>query len=151
MKINICSFLGSGEEGLNLDAAERLYNYIEHLIIKQGAHNFLFGDDNKFTSLCHSIVSSAKEKYPHIMRIYVTTGNSEKLKKGRKQKPHYDAVYFCSKVIESKNDVRLQQSLEMIDKSDVCIFCYDQNEQNELATVYEYAVKTNKSIVNFKE
>ncbi|MEF9840764.1 MAG: biotin operon repressor, partial [Lachnospiraceae bacterium] len=42
---------------------------IESLIVNHNVDTFLFGSRSEFDSLCHSLVTELKEKYPHIKRI----------------------------------------------------------------------------------
>lgn len=53
------------------DLKRSLTAAIENLITAEGVDTFLFGSKSRFDSLCLELVTSFKEKYPHLKRVYV--------------------------------------------------------------------------------
>ena len=67
-----CCFLGHREIEKSNELLKAIKDYIEMLIVKENVKIFLFGSKSEFDSLCHSIVTELKEKYPFLKRIAYT-------------------------------------------------------------------------------
>ena len=81
---------------------ERLYKIIEELIVCNGVENFLFGSKSDFDSLCLSVVTDLKEKYPHIKRVYVREEYpyiNDTYKKYLLKK--YECTYFSKRAVNA--------------------------------------------------
>ena len=66
-----CCFIGHRK----IEESEKLINdlqlIIKDLIVNKGVSRFMFGSKSQFNDLCYDIVSELKNKYAHIVRIYV--------------------------------------------------------------------------------
>ncbi|MBQ8792301.1 MAG: hypothetical protein IJZ62_01645 [Clostridia bacterium] len=51
---------------------KKIRDFIEGLIVYHNVSVFLFGSASQFDSLCHTIVTELKEKYPFIKRVKYT-------------------------------------------------------------------------------
>ena len=71
MQENTCCFIGHRTINETEELKERLNEIIEKLIVENSVDTFLFGSKSQFNSLCLSIVTQIKQKYPHIKRVYV--------------------------------------------------------------------------------
>ncbi len=138
-----------------------LLNLIEH-----GTTNFIFGDHSAFDSLCYELVTELKEKHPEINRIH--------FRKGYRDADEYTMQFLikgyeesiCPKGVDSAGRAGyIERNRAMIDKSDVCIFYYDENylparrkssrqglcdyqPKSGTAAAYDYALKKKKQICN---
>lgn len=162
----VCCFIGHRKISTKLELTNKLSETIELLITKRNIDTFLFGCNSEFDDLCYEIVSEIKEKYPNIKRIYV-----------RAKYPYIDELYnnylleqfedtyYPQSVINSGKASYVKRNQEMIDKSDICIFYYDENyelpqrkvSQNYVTSykpnsgtkiAYSYAMKKNKEVIN---
>lgn len=124
-----------------------LIEEIENLIINHNVDTFLFGSRSEFNTLCHSVVTDLKERYPHIKRIaYTCRSESSTLESERK---YWEEIYsnvYKEKValfgVEGENEHKtkwtscrasyVERNQAMIDDSDCCIFYYDKNYQPEM-------------------
>ena len=70
-KKNTCCFFGHRKIAQTEELRIELYRIIQELVEQKNVHTFLFGSKSRFDSLCYEVVSSLKEKYPHIRRVYV--------------------------------------------------------------------------------
>lgn len=67
----VCCFLGHRKIDETLELRNLLYETIESLNINHGVRTFLFGSRSQFDKLALETVTTLKEKYPHLKRIYV--------------------------------------------------------------------------------
>ncbi|MBE7092174.1 MAG: DUF1273 domain-containing protein [Clostridiales bacterium] len=154
---NTCCFIGHRKISETEDLKIRLWNLIEDLILNQNVCTFLFGSKSGFNSLCEDVLIKAKEKYPHIKRVYVRAEFphiDEQYKKYLLQ--FCDDTYFPEKLINAQRSSYIKRNYEMIDKSDFCVFYF--NEQHAPTTrksgtkvALDYAIKKNKIIYNLAD
>ena len=162
----ICSFIGHRKINITKEQEEKLKAIIEDFIINKNVSTFLFGSKSEFDSLCHSIVSELKQKYPNIKRIKYTCksesclfeNEKEKwekiLSKVEKQKISLNAF---EKEFEHKTKYTsgkasyIERNFSIIDNSDYCIFYYDENykpptRKHKKSDVFEYQPNSGTSL-----
>lgn len=145
-----CCFIGHRKiEELNTLTVQ-LHNEIETLIAN-GVSVFLFGSNSQFNDFCLAIVTRLKEKYPHISRVYVRSA-FEYISKDYETYllQDYEQTYFSSKARNAGRLSYVKRNQELIEKSDICCFYYDDNnlKSNGTKIAYDYAVKKHKTIIN---
>lgn len=164
--MNKCCFLGHRKITETAELINNLTVLIESLIIENGVDTFLFGSKSQFDDLCYEIVSTLKEKHTHLKRVYVRAEYADIDESytdyllGK-----YEETYFPEKIRNAGKASYVKRNQEMIDKSDVCIFYYDENyelpqrkaSQNDVTSykpnsgteiAYSYATKKNKEVIN---
>ena len=164
MEKSVC-FIGHRKIEDTPELRERLQDILLDLV-ENGTVNFIFGDHSAFDSLCYELVTELKEKYPVIKRInfrkdYEDTDDytMQFLIKGYEES-------ICPKGVGSAGRAGyIERNRAMIDKSDVCIFYYDENylptrrktsrhdltdyqPKSGTAAAYDYALKKKKQICN---
>ncbi len=152
MKTTICCFLGHRTIKETEELKERLYEIVERLIVEKSVDTFLFGSKSQFNSLCLSIVTKIKEKYPHIKRVYVRAEFpyiDEEYKSYLLKS--YEDTYYPEQIIGSGKAVYLKRNQEMINKSFYCIFyfdeaCFPKNRRSGTKAALDYAIKNGKEI-----
>lgn len=117
-----------------------------------GFTTFLFGSRSKFDELSLNVVSEFKIEYPNIKRIYVRAeypyinkSYEEYLLKS------YEETYFPHKIINAGKYSYVERNFEMIDKSDCCVFYYNEKQnlsKSGTKIAYDYATKKKKKIIN---
>lgn len=149
---NTCCFLGHRTIKETEELKERLYEIVERLIVENLVDTFLFGSKSRFNSLCLSIVTKIKEKYPHIKRVYVRAEfpyiNEEYKSYLLKS---YEDTYYPEQIIGSGKAVYLKRNQEMINKSFYCIFyfneeCFPKNRRSGTKAALDYAIKKRREI-----
>ena len=137
------------------------------MLIQQGVTDFLFGDRSEFNDLSWEVVTTLKEEYPMIKRIYVRAVYScigEAYKKYLLQ--FYEETYCPSNLTNAGKCAYIKRNYEIIDNSSYCVFYYNErytpilkqrvksewlnsskrNSGTKIA--YEYAIKKKKQIIN---
>lgn len=155
---NSCCFFGHRKIVITECLVESLQNEIEKLIKEKKIKTFLFGSRSEFDDLCHKVVSELKEKYSDIVRIYVRAEypyiNEEYRKNIMKR---YEETYYPEKIKSAGKASYIERNYEMIDKSEYCIFYYDEKyvpikgKKSGTKIAYEYAKKKGKKIKNLKK
>lgn len=148
-----CCFIGHR----TIEHTDELHGKIEKAVerlIESGAAIFLFGSKSQFNDLVLKIVTSLKEKYPFIKRVYVRAEYefiSTEYEKYLLET--YEETYFSPNARHAGKLVYIKRNREMIDKSDICVFYYDKENKKAGGTkiAFEYAVKRQKTIVNILE
>ena len=135
-----CSFFGHRKIKETKELVSRVRNEIENLIVKHNVRVFLFGSRSDFDTLCHSIVTELKEKYPDIKRkVYTCKSEACTLEKERAYweeiYSHFEkkpvALLGVEEEVEHKNKYLagkaqyVERNQAMIDDSAYCIFYYD--------------------------
>lgn len=155
---NTCCFFGHRKIVITECLVESLQNEIEKLIKEKKVKTFLFGSRSEFDDLCHKVVSELKEKYSDIVRIYVRAefpyinDEYEKYLSNR-----YEESYYPEKIKGAGKASYIERNYEMIDKSEYCIFYYDEEyvpirgKKSGTKIAYEYAKKKGKKIKNLKK
>lgn len=154
--MNIACFIGHREINETEELKLKLYEIIEKLIVNKNVDTFLFGSKSRFNSLCLEIVSNLKEKYPHLKRVYVRAEYPiiDENYKAYLLK-NYEDTYYSEKLINSGKIVYVKRNFEMIDKSDICVFYYNkenepQNRKSGTKIALDYAKRKEKEIIIFK-
>ena len=165
-KDKTCCFFGHRKIDETEELKNKLYEIIEDLIVNEKIEIFLFGSKSEFDDLCHKIATELKEKYPHIKRIYVRSAfqyipdwyENSLLE-------HYEDTYFPEHMAKAGRASYVERNQEMINKSDFCIFYYDENylpprrknskrdlfdyqPKSGTGIAYEYAMKKGRQIFN---
>ena len=168
MKTKTCCFIGHRKIEITDDLKQKLYDYIENLIVNEKVEIFLFGSISMFDDLCYDIVNKLKEKYPDIKRIYVRSSYEEIDDFYKKYLlESFEETCYPENCKGSGKLSYIKRNQAMIDRSDFCVFYYDKNylppqrkwaKRNLLpyqpksgtALAYRYATQKKKFIKNFK-
>ena len=148
-----CCFLGHRTIKETEELKERLYEIVERLIVEKSVDTFLFGSKSRFNSLCLSIVTKIKEKYPHIKRVYVRAEFpyiDEEYKSYLLKS--YEDTYYPEQIIGSGKAVYLKRNQEMINESLYCIFyfdeeCFPKKRRSGTKAALDYAIKKRREII----
>ncbi|MGN0961644.1 MAG: SLOG family protein [Christensenellales bacterium] len=143
----VCSFLGHRKINVTEEFKKKVTETIEDLIVNHNVSEFLFGSRSDFDTLCHSIVTELKEKYPKIKRIvytcasesFVLESDREKMEKlytditnreihlrGFEEEFEHKTKYSAGRASY------IERNYAMIDKSNYCVFYYDKNYQTQV-------------------
>ena len=170
MENKVCCFIGHRKIQKTQELKEMLLNTIENLITKEDVTKFFFGSKSQFDDYCYEIVSELKEKHPHIKRVYVRSAYQH-IPNWYEDSllEHYEDTYFPEHMAKAGRASYVERNLEMINKSDFCIFFYDENylpprrknsrrdlfdyqPKSGTGVAYDYAVKKKVKIINvFKD
>ena len=125
----VCCFIGHRKITVTKELETRLYSIIENLILKENINTFLFGSKSSFNTLCYEKVSSAKEKYSNIKRVYIRA-EYPKIDKSYKNYllEKYEDTFFPENICKSGKAVYVKRNYYMIDKSDICVFYYNEEK-----------------------
>ena len=157
MNKSACCFIGHKKINNTEDLKIRLWNLIEDLILNKNVTTFLFGSNSGFNDLCEKTLIEVKEKYPHIKRVYVRSSYPYIEKAYEKYLLQFcDETYLPEKIVNAHGSVYVQRNYEMIDKSDFCIFYFNEKEapttrKSGTKVALDYAIKKNKIIFNLAE
>lgn len=153
--LHTCCFIGHRTLLVTEELCARLTAYIEELIEKYQVDTFLFGSKSRFDALCYTLVTSLKEKYPHIKRIYVRA-EFPLIDDGYRKYllAYYEDTYYPSSVLGSGKAVYIKRNQALIDRSNFCIFyCLNdytpKGRKSGTKIALDYATKHNKSIYTF--
>ena len=151
-----CCFIGHRKINETTELINNLNSIIEDLIVNKNVENFLFGSKSDFNGSCYDVVTTLKEKYPYIKRIYV-----------RAELPYinddyrdfllkrYEETYYSEKIINAGKAVYVERNCEMIDSSDFCVMYYDENytpyRKSGTKIAYDYAVRKGNEIINVRD
>lgn len=162
----VCCFIGHRKINKTPELRDNLINKIENLIINENVNAFFFGSKSQFDDYCYEIVSELKEKFTHIKRVYVRSAYQhipdwyeDSLLE------HYEDTYFPEHMANAGRASYVERNQEMINKSDFCIFYYDENylpprrknskrdlfdyqPKSGTGIAYEYAMKKGRKILN---
>ena len=145
-------FIGHRKINATEELKVKLCEIIEKQITYENVKVFLFGSQSQFDDLCLAIVTELKQKHPDIKRIYV-----------RAEYPYiteeylsyllesYDDTYYSEKLLNAGVASYVERNTDMIDKSDVCIFYYDENylpprRRNSKRSIADYQPKSGTKI-----
>ena len=166
MSKRVC-FIGHRKIIVTEELKNNLTEYIEYLINDENVRVFLFGSRSQFDDLCYDIVSELKEKYPDIKRVYVrhcyeiiSDWYKKYLLEG------YEETFYPKECKNAGKISYVRRNQAMIDKSDYCIFYYNENylpprrkktnadlldyqPKSGTALAYHYAEQKKKIIKNF--
>ena len=153
-----CCFFGKIGTEITDELLDRIYFFINDLIIK-GYNKFIFGTRTDFDKICLAVVNELKTIYKNIDIVaYVINGEGYILERDR---DIFAKIYKCDKCIictvdkeiEIKINNPFNKNVAIINNSDLCIFYFNDNQNNDFKNEYIYASKTSKvlnifSIIN---
>ncbi len=150
----VCCFIGHREIKETDELKRELKCVVEDLIVNRGIDTFLFGSKSRFDSLCLETVTSLKEVYPFIKRIYVRAEyqHTDESYTAYLLKS-YDETYYPEKLLGAGKSVYVERNFEMIDKAKICVFYYNPEieligRKSGTEIAYNYADKKEKTIIN---
>jgi len=133
--------------------------------LRELIHSF-FESKSDFDKLSLEIVTNLKEKYPNIKRVYVRSAYAD-IDDGYTEflLESYDDTYYPEQIRGSGKASYVERNQEMINKSEFCIFYYDENyapprrkrSKNDVTDyqpksgtkiAYDYAIEKGKNIIN---
>lgn len=127
-KLRCCCFFGHRKIEETTELEKSVYSIVEDLITNKNVDTFLFGSKSQFDDFCYKIVTELKEKYPHIIRIYVRTEFPYIDDSYRNYLlERYEDTYYPSKMVEAGKAAYVERNYEMINKSTYCVVYYDEN------------------------
>lgn len=165
-KRQTCCFIGHRRIDATEELKNKLYKIIENLIVYENVNTFLLGSKSQFNDLCKQMLCRLKEKYQHIVRIYV-----------RAEFPYIDEeyesyllrwcddTYYPERMINAGKAAYVERNYEMIEKSDYCMVYFDENyvpparkqskrdavayqPKSGTKTAYDYAMKKCRKVIN---
>lgn len=123
-------------------------------LIDKGVTIFIFGSKSAFNFLAWEVVTDLKREFPYIKRIYIRSSypNLEDSYKAYLLND-YEETYFPEKLKKAGKYTYVERNYEMINLSNFCVFYYNKNYQPQnrnsgTKIAYNYAIKTNKEIIN---
>lgn len=165
-KQHTCCFIGHR----HIDKTEKLWNkvcgVIEDLISNKNVDTFLLGSKSEFNDLCKQILCELKEKYPHIVRIYVRAEFPYIDDDYKKLLLNWcDDTYYPERIIDAGRAVYVERNYEMIEKSDYCVVYFNESyapakrksskrdlvayqPKSGTRVAYDYAVKKCGTVIN---
>ena len=157
MYTKTCCFIGHRKINETEDLKIRLWNLIEDFILNQNVTTFLFGSKSGFNDLCEKTLIKAKEKYPHIKRVYVRADYQYIEESYEKYLLQFcDETYFPENLVNAQKSAYVKRNFKMIDKSDFCVFYFSEQEapttrKSGTKVALDYAIKKNKKIFNLAD
>ena len=154
-----CCFIGHRDFDIAL-YQKKIIAVVKDLIEDKGVTNFLFGSKSEFNYQCYLILKEFKLKYPYIKLIYIRAEHMHLSCEHEMMLLHYyDDTYFSSYAEKSGKLSYIMRNQELIDKSDYCVFYYDEDylQKRKIKTnsgtklAYKYAFENKKQIINIKE
>ncbi len=150
-----------------IEITEELVSLLKQTVktlVEKGVDTFLFGSRSDFDSLSWQIVTQLKDEYPFIKRVYVRSG-FQHIDKSYEDYllESYEETYFSPKLERAGKYAYVERNCEMIDKSQYCVFYYDEKylppnksgsnlfekrRKSGTRVAVEYATKQKKKIVN---
>ena len=155
IKTNVTTcFIGHRKIIETQELRDRLYKVVENLITENGVNVFLFGSKSQFNSISYETVSLLKEKYPHVKRIYARAEYpiiSEDYEKYLLES--FEETYYSERLMAAGKAVYVKRNFEMIEKSQFCIFYYNEhkapeNRKSGTQIAFNYATSKGKQIIN---
>lgn len=137
------------------DLKRSLTAAIENLITAEGVDTFLFGSKSRFDSLCLELVTSFKEKYPHLKRVYVRAEYPEITETYKAYLLRsYEDTYYPEKLRNAGRAAYVERNRELIDRSRFCIVYYSETHspttrKSGTKLALDYAVKKERRIILF--
>ncbi len=165
-EIHSCCFFGHRKIDETPELINNLTKAVENLIMENAITDFYFGSKSDFNSLCLEVVTSLREKYPHIKRIYVRSAFPDISDSYENYLlESFDETYFPEKIRGAGRASYTERNQEMINKSDYCVVYYDENYLPQRRTysrrsladfqpksgthiAYDYAMKKKRKIIN---
>lgn len=168
-EMHTCCFFGHRKIDETEELKKFLHGVIEDLIVNKKVDIFLFGSKSEFDELCYRVVTSLKQKYINIRRIYVRAAYPD-INDSYKNYllKSYEETYYPQKLIGAGKASYVERNCEMINSSKFCVIYYDKNyapprrknsrkdltdyqPKSGTKIAYDYAVKKKKEIINIFE
>lgn len=132
-----------------------LAKVVEKLIQEKNADTFLFGSKSGFNDLCRTAVTSLKQKYNYIKRVYIRA-EYEFIDESYKNYllTNYEDTFYPPQVHGAGALSYIKRNRIMIDLCDVLVVYYDTNYIPRTKTksgtkiAIDYAIKSNKKMIN---
>lgn len=130
-----------------------LYKLFEDFIVNKRVGIFNFGGFGDFDDLAHKVASKLKEKYPFIKRVYICEdykfiSRPHKRPKWLKDED-YEEITYLDLNFDYWYTRIYYRNCEIIDRSDICVFCVDETvEYSGAKKALEYAKRKKKEIIN---
>ena len=150
-----CCIIGHRDFKKNKELELNVKGIIINLIEEESVTKFLFGSKSKFIDFCYDIVSEIRKKHNNLSRVFVRAEYpiiSEEYYDYLKS--FYEDSYFYSEKLIANKYSYIKRNQTMIDQSDICLFCFDNNYFPKTRTcsgtglAYKYAIKKGKRILN---
>lgn len=168
--LHTCCFFGHRKVRNVAAVKTRVYEEVENFIVNKSVDIFLLGSKSEFNDICHEVVTTLKEKYPYIKRIYVRA-EFEYIDNSYKNYllESYEDTYYPKHIENSGRASYVERNQEMVNKSNYCIVYYDENyvpprrrnsrrdlvdyqPKSGTKIAYNFAVKKKREIINlYKE
>lgn len=150
-----CCILGHRDFEKTREIELSVKNVVTELIEKEKVTEFLFGSRSKFIDFCYDIITEYKKAYPYLMRVFVRAEYPiiDDDYQNYLKNIYEDSYYYSEKLQKNKFSY-IKRNQVMIDKSDFCLFYFNDNYVTKTKTqsgtrlAYEYAIKKNKEIFN---
>lgn len=147
----VCCVIGHRDVLVTKELEQKVKNtFIE--LIRCGVTIFLLGSRGKFNSLALSCLRELKKELCDVFKIVYVRAEYLYIDDDYKQYllSIYDDTYVPKCVENANKAVYVVRNQHMIDRSDICVFFYNDNTQEKSGTrkAYLYALKTTKKIVN---
>jgi len=151
-KQQTCCFIGHRHIERTEELESRVRKIIENLIVDENVDTFLLGSKSEFNDLCKHLLCELKEKYPHIVRIYIRAEFpyiDDDYKKYLLQ--WCDDTYYPERMIDAGKAVYVERNYEMIEKSDYCVVYFEENyapakRKNSRRDLFAYQPKSGTKI-----
>ena len=147
----VCSFFGHRRITETENLRKTINSLLEKLIVEKGHQIFLFGGLGEFDTLCYEIVSSLKEKYPSIQRIYCVHDEKYLLPSKRPEdlrETAYEQFIYLPLPFEYWYTRIYYRNCEMIEKSDYIVFYVKNKKESGANKAMEYAKRRKKVYIN---
>lgn len=166
MEYKVCSIFGHRFINITNELKNKVKITFKDLIVNHNVDTFLFGSRSKFYDLCLDVLTEYKKEYPFIKRVYVRAEFpyiSEEYRKYLLRS--YDDTYYPEQILNSGNKCYVERNQHMIDKSDYCVFYYNdkykpqsnkkpnrylptKQSNSGTALAYKYAKQKKKNIIS---
>ena len=124
----VCCFIGHRVVENEEETYKLLLTKIEVLILEYGIKVFLLGSNSKFNDLAYKALTELKKNYSEISRVFVRAEYQEIWDYYKDYLLSiYDDTYFAVSAIGAGKNSYIKRNEEMINKSDICIFYYNEN------------------------
>lgn len=147
----VCCVIGHRDVLATEELEQKVKNTFTELI-RRGVTMFLLGSRGKFNSLALSCLRELKKDFCDVFKIVYVRAEYLYIDDDYKQYllNIYDDTYAPECVEKANRAVYVARNRHMIDKSDICVFFYNDNAQEKSGTrkAYLYALKTTKEIIN---
>ena len=154
MREETCCFIGHRKIEATDEIFDKVKKTVEELIVTERVRTFLFGSKSEFNSLCYDVVTELKEKYPHIVRVYVRA-EYPYINKDYKEYllEFYEDTYYPETAVDAGKSVYIKRNYEMINKSSFCVIYFNNNyapikRKSGTRLAFEYAKKNGIKTIN---